>query len=238
MAFPTNGGTATTAVSTAGTPHTVNLNNTSVAGDCIVIVGRANVGGAAFTFPSGFSLPVDVDHASTSTDRFVIAYKILAAGNAEIGASTMSVTPPGSSKAAYACQLVKPPAGEVLQTPEFSTQASGSSATPDPPNLAPAAGTQDYFWLWLGGWEGEQTSPPATPPTNYTQIGAASGTAGNVDTNCRVLIARRSLNASAENPPSVTLSLADEWVAYTGAIYSAAAPAGTTVKQLSALGVG
>lgn len=225
MAFPTNGGAAATN-SASGTPHSVSLPATPAAGDALVVVGRANAinGANDFAFPSGWVKVVDVTQAGTSSDRFCIYYKILVAGDAEIGAGTISVTPPASSKASYVCQRVVPPAGEALQTPEWSTQASGASATPDPPNLALAGGVaKDVFWLWLGGWEGEQTSPPATPPSNYTQQGASSGTAGNVDTNTRVLIARRSLNASAENPPAVTISASDDWVAYTGAFYSAVA---------------
>ena len=91
-----------------------------------------------------------------------------------------------------------------------AVETTGTSTTPDPPNLTPTGGAKDYLWIWAGGWEGEQTSPPAGSPTggNYANniIGANSDTAGAVTTNCRVALATRNLNAASENPPAWTIS--------------------------------
>ena len=35
---------------------------------------------------------------------------------------------------------------------------------PKPAIVTPTGGAKEYLFMWLGGWEGEQTSPPATQP--------------------------------------------------------------------------
>ncbi|HET8947004.1 MAG TPA: hypothetical protein VFQ07_08470, partial [Candidatus Polarisedimenticolia bacterium] len=75
--------------------------------------------------------------------------------------------------------------------------------------------------IWLGGWEGKQTSPPADPlPAGYgNKIGASTGPAGTTDTNCRMAAASRNNKASSEDPGSWTISAIDDWTAFTIAVH-------------------
>lgn len=218
MAFSVSN--AQTGVSAAGTPHTVNLPSNIVAGSLLVCIARVNNATAGFTFPAGWQQLKDQSHAGTSADRVAIYYKHVQTGDAEIGAATMSVTPPASSKGAYRVHRIDGHAAGV--TPEISADATGTSTTPNPASLTPSWGALENLWLWMGSWEGEQTNPPATAPTNYstdvTWNGATSGTAGNVDTNCRVATGGRILNAASEDPGSCTISVSDDWIAWVVAI--------------------
>jgi len=113
----------------------------------------------------------------------------------------------------------------VGNPPQLSTVATGSSTTPDPTTCTPTGGAKEYLWLWVGGWEGEQTSPPASNPTNYSSpIGANSSTVGVVTTNVRVAAAQRNLIAASEDPGSWTISVTDDWTAYTVAIHPMVVP--------------
>lgn len=104
--------------------------------------------------------------------------------------------------------------------PDFNGWTTGNSTTPDPSSSNPATGAQDYLWLWLGGWEGEQTSPPAGQPSGWSgPIGANSGTGGAVATNCRVAGAWLQSNTGTMDAPSWTISAADDWVATVIAIH-------------------
>ena len=118
----------------------------------------------------------------------------------------------------------------VGNPPQLSTVATGSSTTPDPTTCTPTGGAKEYLWLWVGGWEGEQTSPPASNPTNYSSpIGADSGTVGVVTTNVRVAAAQRNLFAASEDPGSWTISVTDDWTAYTVAIHPRNLPPRPTI---------
>lgn len=139
----------------------------------------------------------------------------------------------GNGKFAALAWRVAGAVDPTIRAPELSTVATGTSTTPDPSACTPTGGAKNYLWIWLGGWEGEQTSPPASNPTNYSQnrSGANSGTAGVVTTNCRVAIAARQFNAASQDPGSWTISVSDDWTAYTLAVHPADLPPPARVVQ-------
>ena len=215
MAFPTVVNTATTDGTTATASAVINLPASIVAGNLLVALHRSSSAGA-HGWPAGWNVLAD-STGDASANNTSIAWR--KADGAE--GATVTVTQ-GSSKFASLVYQISGAADPLVRPPQISFEATGTSTLPDPGGLSPTGGAKDYLYLWLGGWEGEQTSPPASNPTNYTNpIGANSGTAGVVTTNVRVASARRNLNASSENPSSWTISASDDWTAWAMAVHPA-----------------
>ena len=216
MAFPAIATTATTNGTTATTSAVVTMPSGLAAGDLIIVVFRAAADGNVT--PAGWTEFLE-SNADASDDGTTFLWR-KATGDAN-DTLTMTIT---SSKFAAAAYRITGAADPAVTPPQSAAvETTGTSTLPDPPSLTPTGGAKDYLWIWSGGWEGEQTSPPASNPTNYTlsPIGANSGTAGAVTTNCRVALAARQLNAASENPPSWTISASDDWTALSIAVHPA-----------------
>lgn len=176
----------------------------------MVALFRTAIGSSGIGWPGGWTELKD-STADASDDAQGLAWKRAAVDEpATITLATASAKFAGLIIGIDSA--IDPVAGDV------STDAFGTSTTPDPANLS-AGSTDAYTWLWLGGWEGEQTDPPAAHPTNYAwglfPRSANSGTAGVVTTNCRVAASYRVLTASSEDPGSATISVSDDWIAWT-----------------------
>lgn len=218
MAFPSITGTAGTNGTTATTNPVVNLPASIVSGETLVVLIRVAAAGA-IGWPGGWTELFD-DASDASDDQTAAAWR--KADGTE--GATITLSSANGKFAALAWRI----AGAVDPTvtpPEFSVLAVGTSPNPNPGSLSPTGGAKDYLWLAVGGWEGEQTSPPGTFPANYTlnQIGADSGTAAAVASNCRVAGGGRQLNAATEDPGTYTISVSDDWTATTIAIHPAVA---------------
>ena len=224
MAFPVVESTATTPRTGAETTSPVTYPATVSPNALIVCIARVAVAGA-IGWPGGWTELVE-DSSDASDDVTAIAYKT-AVGDED--GTTFNVTH-GDGKSAYIVYSITGAADPASQAPQLSAVAVGTSTAPDPAALTPTGGAKDYLWLWLGGWEGEQTSPPANNPTNYTNpLGASTAAAGAATGNCRVASARRDLNAASEDPPSWTISASDDWSAWTMAVH----PTTITLKAVT-----
>jgi len=161
------------------------------------------------------------DASDASNDVTAIAY-MTAVGDED--GLTFNVTH-GTGKMSAIVYSITGAKDTASQVPELSTVAIGTSTLPDPTALTPTGGAKDYLWLWLGGWEGEQTTPPVSNPTSYTNpLGAGTGISGIDSGNCRVASARRELNAVSEDPGSWTISASDDWSAWVMAVHPVAEP--------------
>ncbi|MCI0553514.1 MAG: BNR repeat-containing protein, partial [Anaerolineae bacterium] len=105
-----------------------------------------------------------------------------------------------------------------------ATAATGTSTTPNPPNLDPSAwGTEDTLWLAIVGWDDGTTGMDSIPtayatPNGQTRVNFASD-------GCGVSMGTRELNATSEDPGTFLLDVVSEaWIAQTVAIRPAAAP--------------
>lgn len=205
MAFPTIVGTAVTNGSTATTTPTFNLPSGIQADDQLLLVVRVNGSPGLTLTTTGWGQQMNT--AADASDDTLFIKRKTAVGDE---GTTLNGTFSASVKfAAIAVAVRNAAQGEINSTP-----ATGTSTTPNPPSITAAGGAADNLWVWIGSWEGEQTSPPAGNPTNYTNpVGADSGTAGVVATNCRVAVAFRELNTATEDPPSWTISASDDWIA-------------------------
>ncbi|MDP2729141.1 MAG: hypothetical protein Q8O55_01505 [Dehalococcoidales bacterium] len=223
MAFPVVESSASTNRTAAETTSPISYPATVSPKALLVCIARATVAGA-IGWPAGWNELVDFN-ADASDDVTAIAWKE-AVGNED--GTTFNVTHGSGKMAAIVYSITG--AATTGRPPQLSTFNIGTSTLPDPQDLTPTGGAKDYLWLWLGGWEGEQTSPPASNPLNYTTpLGANTGKGGVVATNCRVASAQRNLNAASENPGSWTISVSDDWSAWTMAVH----PATIAYKDIS-----
>lgn len=213
MASPTVQVGTNTARTSAETTSPVNYPATTANKELLILHGRVCAAGT-ITVP-GFTQLVQ-DATDASDDVEYVGWK---QADGTEGGTTVSVTH-GSARSSWVMTRVQGADLPTVNPPKISAAAIGATATVDPPLLTPSYGSQTYLWLWLGGWEGEQTNPPATPPTGYTLVNnAATGTTGNTDTNNRIADYRFASTAASENPPSLTISVAAVgWTAWTLAI--------------------
>lgn len=210
MAFPVVEGVASTDITTATTGPVINLPSGIIAGELLFVHVR-NAAGGIISWPSGWTEIGEAGGgAADDTDSW--GYRV--ADGTE--GSTITLTFTNSGKGAAIARRISGAADPAVQLPQLSNIRSGTSSTPLPNGLSPTGGAKDYLWLWVGGWEGEQTSPPATVPANYSGwTGAQSGTAGSTASNCRLASGWRQLNTATENPGSTSLSVSGDWTAYT-----------------------
>jgi len=205
---------AGTNIGTAATTHSLNMPGTIASGNLLVAVVRIAAGGAVGWPDASWNEMVDAS-PDASDDQMAIAWK--KADGSE--GATISITS-ASGKCAAEIIKITGAADPTSRAPELSTVATGSSTTPDPTTCTPTGGSKAYLWIWIGGWEGEQTSPPTGNPTNFTgAAGANTGTSGLVATNCRVAVSFREFTGSSLDAGSWTISVSDEWTAYLMAVH-------------------
>src|SRR3990172_4071193 len=209
--FPVVDARATTSGTSPTANAVVTLDGSQNDGDVLIVLHRSADGTASHGYPANWNVLFN-DASDASDDRISAAWCKVSGTNCSSG-GTITITQ-SSSKFASIAFTISNAADPTIRAPEFATLTTGSSATPDPGNLSPTGGSKDYLWIWAGGWEGEQTSPPSGNPTNYANAtGADSGTTGSNAANTRVATAERTLTASSEDPGSWTISASDDLTA-------------------------
>ena len=213
MAFPSIAATSTTLRSVAETTSPVNLPTGIVSGNLLLVFVRAAAAGAV-GWPAGWTELFE-DASDASDDVTALAWR--KADGTE--GATIDVTH-GSAKLAALSWRITGAEDPAIQAPQFSTVATGTSTAPDSSSLSPTGGAKDYLWLALAAYEGEQSLTP-TYPTNYSsnQLTVGTGTGGAIATNCRVSGSNRTNNAASEDPGAYTISVSDDWSAWTVAIH-------------------
>src|SRR3990170_4073699 len=215
--FPVVDARASTNGTTASSNAVVTLAGSQNNGDTLIVLHRSADGTASHGYPANWNVLFN-DNSDASDDRISAAWCNVSGTSCSSG-GTITITQT-SSKFASIAFTISNAIDPTIRAPEFSTLTTGSTATPDPGNLSPTGGSKDYLWIWAGGWEGEQTSPPSANPTNYANpTGADSGIVSSVATNTRVATAERTLTASSEDPGSWTISTSDDWTATVIAVH-------------------
>jgi hypothetical protein len=182
MAFPSVTG-LTEQTTASGTNHVINLPATVAIGDLLLLLVRAN--GAIDPPPTGWN-----ERYNTLNGGRLAGYEHICDGSEDGGTVTLTT----GSASILRCFLYhisaaswyKNLAGGVA----VGTAATGgSSADPNPPNLAPSWGAVDI--LWIAHAVSNVASTVSSYPTDYTD-GDDNGMLG--------FTARRELNAASENP--------------------------------------
>lgn len=214
MAFPAIASTAQGNSGASTQSHTVNLPSGIQAGD-LLVVWFVTDGSPTITFPGGWTKLVEV--ASSGAVTGSLYYKTASGSEG----SSISVSTDANEGSAHISFRI--PSWNAL---EASTGATGADAAPDPGSLSPSWGAADTLWIafecadngtrtisWNGG----------DPYTSDRAQEAWSSSQGCV-ASCR----SRQYNAASDDPPSVNLSSADQWVAFTLAVQ----PAGSSNRKL------
>lgn len=218
--FPLVAGIATTNGTSATTSPVINLPSGIRSGETLLMLIR-NAAGGTITFPNEDTdwIQLFEDSSDASNDTMALAWR---KANETEGATT-TATFGTSGKFAAIVYRILGAIDPIERAPEFAALVTGSSATPDPGAVTPTGGAKKYLLIWMGGWEGIQSSPPGTSmPAGYNSpVGADSGAAGGLATNCRVATGYREAEVSSEDPGSWTISASDDWTATVVAVHPA-----------------
>lgn len=177
MAAPVDAGRATTNISTAGTPWTINLPGSIASGNLLLFFARSPSGAGITTFTgwTGLSGPTTAD----ASDDTMIFYGKIADGS-ESG--TVSVTPSASSKcAAIIWKITGQTSANPLDT-EFSAPTATTAANINPASYTTGHGSADWLFLSAIGMDSETGT--ASNGTLSNVVSANSGTGGAVASNC------------------------------------------------------
>ncbi len=216
MPFPSVADSATTDGTTATATPVVNLPSSITSGNTLVLLFRSATGGV-IDFPAGWIELYNLD-GDYSNDQTGIAWK--KADGTEGPTVTL-----GSGDARFAAIVweISEAGDPTIQAPEISILQVGRAQQVKPKEVTPTGGSKDYLFLWLGGWEGKQDSPPIGSPgplqVYSDPIGASTGGAGNAQSNCRVAGAWRQLTVSSHQGGLWTLSRQDDSSTWTMAIH-------------------
>lgn len=210
----------TTPISTSSTSHTINFTQTT--GNLVVIFHRLNdTAQAVSTIGDGFT------NLTNTTATFHIYYKELAGSEGGNVVITFASTTRGAAIAYNISGHVAP----GTQAPEFSTVATGTSATPDPGSISPTGGSKAYLFLAAFGMNGEEADDDTwcnSGPTSYTNLTQTSaGIAGGASLNGEVCSAERQNTTATEDPGTFSTDQSLGWRAYTVAVHPPAASADT-----------
>lgn len=215
MAFPTLG-TPTAGNSGANaTAHTVTL-PAFTTGDRVVVAlsnDGADVSAEVTTPATGWTKiagPLD-ENAAVHAGGLNAWYRDMQAGDA----ATIEITTGASEGTAFACELIESGTFDSGTAPAVATfEAAGSSATPDPPSLAPAWGAADTLWIVVYGWDGNVAH--SSYPADFT-LGQATSRWANTG-GASIAIAARELNAASLDPAAGAIASTEQWASITIAI--------------------
>ncbi len=186
------------------------------AGDRILLVYAVDGGASNYSsHTAGWDLLANVSNGSVC---FLLVFEKKSAASSS---ESITVTLVASRTARAFSYTIT---GSDTSTASEIATATGTSSTPDSPNLAPSWGSADT--LWVAGFAQDNSSITLSSyPTNYTsnQVTYAVGSTSTP----RVGGASRELAASSENPGTFTLSASEQWVAATIAVKPSAG-GGTT----------
>lgn len=234
MAFPVDQGRQPTDGATAIDPIVVSMPASVAVGELLVMMVRAN-NPTSVTNPSGWNQLVNLDVVGTELDDNIILITYRVADGTE--GATVNVDTGAAAKFSAIVWRISGAADPNSQPPELSTHAfSTGSTSVDPTTVTPTGGTKDYLFLWLGGNQGETTSPPGAAASGYTNlVGANSGIGGATTSNNRAYGCTRQASVSSEDPGAITISGSESWSAWVMAIHPAAAAAVTLAAWVRSL---
>ena len=202
MAFPVIAA-AGADYSTSGSvvSHPVPLPSGTAAGD--LLIAQLSPGASTtVTWPAGWAPLADLT-------RLGVAYR---AADGTEGSTVTVTTGAGVQAVGKTWRLT----GQHATSPPEAATASGSSNTPDPPNLAPSwGGSEDVRWLLpVGASNGSAGTSVSSYPSSYADDQSAQSLASQAFR----AFCSRGVSAGAENPGAYTLSASRSWSVATIAV--------------------
>lgn len=206
MAFPTVQTTSSGNSGGNSSTHTVTMPSGTASGDLLIVFfsndGTATASINATNYPGWSSLT-----GGANETRLSIFYKKLTAAQGSIVVDT-------SASEGSAWVVYRITGHDVPTNPEVGTAATGSSTSPDPPDLNPAGwGTEDTLWIAVESSDSSKTcSGYPLAGNNVTNVYS------NSTHGCGIAVCSVGENAANKNPGTFTISGIDGWVAQTVAV--------------------
>jgi hypothetical protein len=196
--------------SPSGTSHVVNLPANIVTGNLLIVQFTAK-NNPVVTWPAGWTDAINDGPDIANASRTEVHYRF---ADGSEGATITITTDTPQTSGHRSWRIV----GAHETTPPEGAAVTGASATPDPPNLDTTAwDLEDSLWLALAG--ATSNTGVTAYPTNYTNTFLRRVAGGPT-----IASAERSLNVSAENPDTFTLTAGSAaWRAVTVAVRPASA---------------
>lgn len=208
MAFPVVEEVDESSTSTAGTAHTI-TNPTAISNQLWIKISDIGSTAATWSAQTGWTELLDEGVAN----GLHIAYHWTTGTEA----ASENWTTSAATRSADMIYRISGAEHPNRVAPEIATTGTGTSATPDPPNLAAPSVSKDYLYIAFAGMAGEEADDDTwgnTPPTNYTPSPPRQKSCGVAGTNLGGLIlsAERQLTSgSAENPGTFGVDVSAAW---------------------------
>lgn len=178
------------AIHSTANPYVVNLPASIVAGQ-LLMVAVATVENAPTGTPAGWTQLASLTGSSQIT--LTIYYKVAAGGEG----ATLNVASAGIRTASSVSWSIT----DYQGTPEVTSTAHSTGASPDPGTITPSWGSDDMLVIpVLGVWGTQTISSYPASYTNGTDSYQSSGLSN------RVAWCRREVTGTSENPGAFTLS--------------------------------
>lgn len=211
MAYPQVADITATTVTSASTTHNISMPATVNANDLLLVLFANGTGGSSVTTPSGWTSL----GTNTTTNIRLTAYGKIASGS-EDGTTVNFVTASSNTAAAQVYRITGDYHDLTTAGIELAA-ASGTSTTPNSPNLNPANwDVEETLWITAGACSnavsGVTTYPTSYTGGTYTQSGSTAGV------DAQLASARRENSVDAENPGAFTFNAIATWIAITVAI--------------------
>lgn len=208
--------TATTSIANV-TNHTVNLPVAS-AGD--LYIGATSCDASAATnisLPAGWTEAASAETASGARMRSTLFSRV-ASGDEP---STITITTDATENCATHIYVIRGGTYNESLPFEFAAATLNSNNTaPNPPELTPTGGAQDYTWLLFIGYDLDADATISAFPSGYGNTGQGrTGTTGSCGNCAAIGWARREANVASEDPAVGVLSASTRWVAFTVAVH-------------------
>lgn len=192
---------------TAGTSQAITTWPADISGDLRLVLFAANGNQTLSTSSSGWT---KVGQINNSTNVTIGVF----AGISGTANNTLTITHAGSVHRSWTVHSIRRWSGTISHI-EMAT-ATGTSGTPDPPNLAPTHGTQSY--LWVVAEANNDGLPADVEPGDFTEmISSSCSIASTSTTDVGHSSAWRLANNSSLNPGGFVRS-SNAWAAVTIAI--------------------
>lgn len=217
-------GRATTGISSATSPWTVNLPASIASGDTLILKARS-CAGATFTTPAGWSVLLANNSSDASDDNTAMYYR--KADGTE--GSTLSLTLSTTNRGAAIVWRITGAADPTITPPEITTSLYTTGNT-NPVSITPTGGSKDYLWITTLANDGTGGASSGGQPSGYSNfIDQQDGGGGGAATKDRVQGASKTSTASSEDPGVWTNSAPNSGgISTTIAVY----PAGPTAASL------
>ncbi|MGH2692313.1 MAG: hypothetical protein ACRDHM_07385 [Actinomycetota bacterium] len=223
MASPTVAARATTAPTTPGTSHVLNLPTDIVSGNGLLLVPHSeDDANAVYTTPTGWTRLTNFPAVTAGSVRVDAIYR-QATGTE---GSTVTMTSDIEDSVSAVAFRITGHESFATRSPEAPASASGTSSSPDPPAVSPTGGAKDYLFIALAGNNNNNTID--TGPASYTNLTRPTGN--------HLGTAERLLNAASENPGTFNQGGGVAWRASTIAVHPSSGVALTRSLTPEAMG--